>query len=124
MGSTGRAKVPSGAEWRGTEPSPHEIRTPVETPGTTPAKYNPETGRWEEPYLGILQQKTPRTLEPSSARSQTRKVLRTRSEAPAFPSGDCKSEKWDKEVHKDFFQNENLEKEVYFNEIEVSIRIL
>tara|TARA_Y100000310_G_C20669123_1_gene809269 strand:- start:229 stop:2505 length:2277 start_codon:yes stop_codon:yes gene_type:complete len=91
MGSTGRAKVPSGAEWRGTEPSPHEIRTPVETPGTTPAKYNPETGRLEEPYLGILQQKTPRTLEPS-ARSQTRKVLRTRSEAPAFPSGEVSRE--------------------------------
>jgi len=91
MGSTGKAKVPSGAEWRGTEPSPHEIRTPVETPGATSAKYNEETGRWEKPYLGTLQLKTPKTLQPSS-KFETREALRTRAEAPTYPAGTVSQE--------------------------------
>ena len=91
MGSTGRAKVPSGAEWRGTEIPRHEISTPVTTPGATSAKFNPETGQWENPNLGILQRKTPKTLQPSS-KFETREALRRRSEAPAYPAGTVSQE--------------------------------
>jgi hypothetical protein len=91
MATTGRAKVPGGAEWRGTEIPTHEISTPVTTPGATSAKFNPETGQWEKPYLGILQRKTPKTLQPSS-QFETRNVLRTRSEAPTFPSAEVSRE--------------------------------
>jgi hypothetical protein len=105
---TGKAKVPSGTTWHGTQAPAHEISTPVRTPGATPAKFNPETGQWEEPYLGILQQKTPRTLQPSS-QFETRNVLRTRSEAPTFPSSEV-SREMGQGGSKRFFQERELGK--------------